>query len=267
MWLDVDGNGGGNPLPVAPPPEPPPAPPPDEPPAQAPPAEPPPAPSAPASSSTPYLVGLPDGRVFVWLATYYGWVPDIDTFHALGLDWNAIVWLGSLPGPEGAQLVSLAGTPLSQGDPFGPGTPAPPSPPPSSSLPPLPGGGAPFPDPATWQGTYVNAADVQTYIDLGYDAATALAWQRAVNESLAARGIAPPSSHGPFDPSPIPDGTVTLGDDDGAVRETQSATVDEYRPAGVVAAWRSLVDVFKLDVPKSLQQVNAIQSNLVEVFK
>lgn len=40
-----------------------------------------------------------------------------------------------------------------------------------------------------------------------------------------------------------------------------------YRPAGVIAQWRGLVDVFKDDVPKAHAKVSSLSDSLVEVFK
>lgn len=59
------------------------------------------------------LVGLPDGRVFVWLGSYFAHIPDVVTFNGLGFDWNSIQWMDSLPGPEGDPLNSLDSHPTS----------------------------------------------------------------------------------------------------------------------------------------------------------
>lgn len=40
-----------------------------------------------------------------------------------------------------------------------------------------------------------------------------------------------------------------------------------YHPAGVVANWRDLVDVFKVSIPKQRSRVNSLADSLVEVFK
>lgn len=46
-----------------------------------------------------------------------------------------------------------------------------------------------------------------------------------------------------------------------------SAPAAPYKPAGVVAQWRGLVDVFKDDVPKQRAKVSSLSDSLVEVFK
>lgn len=146
-------------------------------------------------------------------------------------------------------------------------TPSPAPPATSSPAPPVPIATDDFPDPSTWQGSYINAYDVQTYIELGYPAAEVLAWQRAVNISLAARGVPGPASH--VDPGGTTPQVAESADggSDGAVRETQSAYTDERRPAGFQGQWRNLVDVFKITVPAKSHAVDSLASSLVEVFK
>lgn len=55
----------------------------------------------------------------------------------------------------------------------------------------------------------------------------------------------------------------------GGVDKTPIVTVPvaPYRPAGVVAQWRGLVDVFKDDVPKQHARVKSLSDSLVEVFR
>jgi hypothetical protein len=62
------------------------------------PADQPPSPSGPLS-------GLPDGSVYT-LGDDGLWhhIPNVDTFNALGLDWNAISWDSELPGTTGDEL-------------------------------------------------------------------------------------------------------------------------------------------------------------------
>lgn len=118
-------------------------------------------------------------------------------------------------------------------DPTPPDPPLPPAPPAPTPTPAAPAGGTgggtgaypDLPDPETWQGQYVNAFDVQTYIDLGFPAGEVTAWQRAVNESLAARGVLPPTAS----PTPPPGGGggpgVPGGPVDGTDDEAQSAAI------------------------------------------
>lgn len=61
-----------------------------------------------------------------------------------------------------------------------------------------------------------------------------------------------------------PGGTsVDVGDTGGGDRSLESA----YRPPGVVAQWRNLVDVFKTDVPKAHSKIDSMGQVLLGVFK
>ena len=71
-------------------------------------------------------------------------------------------------------------------------------------------------------------------------------------------------------PPPTPTGTPAGGGDGDAVTGTgggERSLESAYRPPGVVAAWRDLVDLFKLTVPKRHSQVKSVSDSLVEVFK
>jgi hypothetical protein len=57
------------------------------------------------------VAGLPGGQVFVAQDGPWHYVPDPETFNALGLDWNAISWYGELPGSIGEPLPSLKPAP------------------------------------------------------------------------------------------------------------------------------------------------------------
>lgn len=209
-----------------------------------------------SSGGLPTLVGLPDGRVLLLVAGTYRWIPDPDTFDAIGLQWGDIQQLGGLPAPEGEAITSVhAPTPI----------PAPPAPPIVEQ--PLGSSSAPLPSPASYQGSYVNAFEAGTLIDLGYAPAEVLDWQRQVNESLAARGVAAPSAQA--DPgSGLPAGAVGFATGE---REALFAVPPGFfgptRPAGVAGSWRQLVDVFKLGVPAQRDRVGSIASSLVEVFR
>ncbi len=53
---------------------------------------------------------LDDGSVY--LAgddSLWHWIPDAETFNAMGLDWGSVTWYGDLPGTIGDPLSSLAG--------------------------------------------------------------------------------------------------------------------------------------------------------------
>jgi hypothetical protein len=47
------------------------------------------------------VAGLLDGSVYIAGEGAWHHIPDVQTFNALGLDWNAIAWYGELPGDIG----------------------------------------------------------------------------------------------------------------------------------------------------------------------
>lgn len=57
------------------------------------------------------------------------------------------------------------------------------------------------------------------------------------------------------------------GGDVGGTGDGERSLESAYRPPGVVAQWRSIVDVFKLKVPHSHAQVKAANDALLGVFK
>lgn len=227
--------------------------------------------AASSSSSTPalpFLAGTPaDGAVYMLVGGAYAWIPDADTFNALGLDWSAITWADALPAGVGDPLVSLRSVSAPAG---GGGGPAPVSPAgggTGSSSASGSGGLTPLPDPATWAGSLITPFEVTTYVELGYPAADVLEWQRLVNESLAARGIASPTASGA-------DGggsTAPAGGGESGERELLYAVPAGFfgptHPAGVAASWRQLVDVFRYSVPAQHAQVKSLATALTEVFK
>lgn len=153
-------------------------------------------------------------------------------------------------------------------DPDPPLEPAPPPPelPPAPPTPPAPIAAPPpssssalssypdFPDPATWQGSYVNAFDVQTYIELGYSASEVLAWQRAVNASLDARGVPGPSSSA----SPPAGGGGAPGGAGGPVGEID----DEAASAAIANANHpDNSDLRELQISNPFDDTSVLQAN------
>jgi hypothetical protein len=69
--------------------------------------------------------------------------------------------------------------------------------------------------------------------------------------------VNPDAGNAPEDPS------VDVGGTDDGTRSLESA----YRPAGVGAQWRSMIDVWKLTVPKTHGKVKSVSDSLLEVFK
>jgi hypothetical protein len=69
--------------------------------------------------------------------------------------------------------------------------------------------------------------------------------------------VIPPAANAPAAPS------VDVGGTDGGDRSLESA----YRPPGVVAQWRSIVDVFKVSVPSQHAKVKAANQAIIGVFK
>jgi hypothetical protein len=52
---------------------------------------------------------LPDGSVYQLNDDgSYSWIPDVATADAMGLDWSALQFVGSLSGPVGNQIPSVA---------------------------------------------------------------------------------------------------------------------------------------------------------------
>lgn len=97
-----------------------------------------------------------------------------------------------------------------------------------------------FERPADRKGAYLTrAAEYDKLISLGSG------WA-----AYAAPLFKGPAGGGGEDTTPITSGGTTT-----------------YHPAGVVANWRDLVDVFKITVPKQRSRVNSLADSLVEVFK
>lgn len=71
----------------------------------------------------------------------------------------------------------------------------------------------------------------------------------------------PPST--PTPPVDAGGSSVDVGGTGDGTRSLESA----YRPAGVAALWRDLVDVWKIAVPKQHAAVHSVSSSLLEVFR
>jgi hypothetical protein len=56
---------------------------------------------------------LPDGSVYQLNDDgSYSWIPDVATANAMGLDWNSLQPVDTLPGPAGPQFPAVAAEPV-----------------------------------------------------------------------------------------------------------------------------------------------------------
>lgn len=167
------------------------------------------------------LEGLPDGRVF--LAGDDGlWhhIPDPDTFNALGLDWNAISWVGELDGSEGDELGAIAGQPPSP-----PATNPPPSPTADNAA-----GASSF----VWGGRSWSGGDQAAFI--GYLAAHGTDYSAWANNHPAAAAIFDqPSYPGGTEPVPKSLGQALAAYISGGSTPEEAARQTEALRASLVA--------------------------------
>lgn len=158
----------------------------------------------------------------------------------------------------------------------GTSTPAPPAPPPppstpaSSVAPPItvgfptsyvtvtPASASPPPDAATLAAAGIT---LQQYLDAQASGLGAAAGTQVLLAGGTTQQAVQTAVQVTQEVAAVTGAYPTGGDDGGNGGGVEEATLQAYKPSGVVAQWRDLIDVFKISAPSVQNQVRGLFSN------